>query len=368
MPILLQPRRPPWWKMLIPALVVLALIGWSIHRGRQQAGRDGPELVEMRGETQGTYFTIKFVPPTLSTAQVEAVGQALEECFAGIDRQMSAYQEDSEICAFNRSTSSEPFAVTASFADVVRFGLALSAKSDGLFDMTIAPLVNLWGFGPGGSRAATPSEADLLAARARVGWTNLTVTADGRLRKARPDLVLDVNAVAQGYTVDAVSRLLTGFGLTNHMVEVGGEVFASGLNVSGEPWRIGVDRPRLDAVPGKELQGVLHVSGLAVSTSGDYRHYRRDEQGALVAHIIDPRTGRPTRRPQCSVTVVAPDCMTADGLATALYVMGPEAGLQWLPQAWPAAEALFIVRASDGRFEERATPGFREKTGYRTEK
>ena len=366
MPVLLQPRRPPGWKILVPALVILALMAWSIHRGRQQAatGRAAAEVVEITGETQGTYFTVKFVPPTGWTGRVDTVGRALQECFAGIERQMSAYVPDSEISAFNRSTSTAPFAVSAAFAEVVRFGLTLSEKSSGVFDMTVGPLVNLWGFGPADTRGDTPADEDTAAARARVGWTNLSVTADGRLRKARPDLVLDVNAVAQGFTVDAASRVLSGFGLTDHMVEVGGEVFASGLNGARQRWRIGVDRPRPDAWPGEELQGVLSVSGFAVSTSGDYRHYREDAKGATLSHIIDPRTGQPVRRPQCSVTVVAPDCLAADGLATALSAMGPEAGLAWLPAAWPTAEAMFIVRTPNGRFAERFTPGFRARTGY----
>ena len=367
MPVLLQPRRPPWWRIFVPALVVLALMAWSIHRGRQQAatGRAAAEVVEITGETQGTYFTVKFVPPAAWTGRVDTVGRALKECFAGIDRQMSAYVPDSEISAFNRSTSTAPFAVSAAFAEVVQFGLGLSEKSGGAFDMTVGPLVRLWGFGPADAARGTPADEDAATARARVGWTNLSVTADGRLCKARPDLVLDVDAVAQGFTVDAASRVLTGFGLTNHMVEIGGEVFASGVNRAGQRWRIGVDRPRPDALPGEELQGVLNVSGFAVSTSGDYRHYRRDDKGMTLSHIVDPRTGQPVRRPQCSVTVIAPDCLTADGLATALSTLGPETGLAWLPTAWPTAEAMFIVRTPDGRFTEQFTPGFRARTGYR---
>ncbi len=159
--------------------------------------------------------------------------------------------------------------------------------------------------------------------------------------------------------MDRAAAALAAAGLCHYFVEVGGEIVARGERPGGGPWRIGVDRPRPDLPPGVELQRVLRIPNAAVATSGDYRNFSRDEEtGEVYAHIFDPRDGRPVRRMAGSVTVVADTCLKADGLATALYVMGPEEGLPWLAQHYPEADALFILLAPDGSLREAASPLF----------
>jgi thiamine biosynthesis lipoprotein len=274
---------------------------------------------------------------------------------------MSHYQPDSELSRFNRAESTNPLAVSAGFARVVRFALELHERSGGVFDPTLGPLIDLWGFGAPGPVKEVPSGEDIAEALTLVGARHLSITSDGRLRKDIPGLHLNLSAVAKGSGVDEAARVIREHGFSNVFVEIGGEVVTFGHNAEGQPWRIGVDAPRPDALPGEELETILHLSGLAVATSGDYRNYFVDRQGTRYAHILDPRTGRPIQHNLASVSVVAPDCMTADGLATALFVMGVEEGMKWL-ETWPGIGALFIVREADGRFVCRPSPGFLELT------
>ena len=254
--------------------------------------------------------------------------------------------------------------ISPAFGRVLDLALDLSRASDGAFDPTVAPLVNLWGFGTHGRPDRTPDAAAMDTARARVGWPHVTRSGANAIGKDRPGVELDLSAIAKGYGVDAAGGVLDAAGVTNYFVEIGGEVRAAGRNAAGQPWRIGIDRPARDALPGDDLAGVLHLTGGAVATSGDYRNFFAASDGRVYAHIFDPRAGRPIESPPTSVSVLAPDCLLADGLATTLFVMGPEEGLAWLPRHYPQAEALFVVRQPDGSFRERSTPGFPRAGGY----
>lgn len=362
-PVVLQPRPLRPLRMIFAAGVLAALAVWTLFFRHPPAG--GAEVVEISGEEQGTLFHIKIAGTDLTTQRVEAVTAAIGDCLGRINREMSLWDPASEICRFNESPAGTPFAASTGFASVARFALSLAGQTGGAFDPTIGPLIRLWGFGPGGVRTNDPPADEQRAAAARVGWRRVTVAPDGRIAKDADGVQLDLNAVAQGYSVDLVSSRILALGHTNFFVEIGGEVYASGLNALGRPWRIGIDQPRYDAVPGERLEGVMNVSGVGVATSGDYRHFRREDRGPSISHIFDPRTGRPVAREQTSVTAIAPDCMTADGLSTTLFVLGPDEGLRWLAKNHPEAHALFIVSRSDGEFDEIPSPGFSAATGYR---
>lgn len=367
-PVLLQPRRPNPVRMLVAAGVLAALAVWTLwFRQPNSPTRHPPagELIEISGDEQGTQFHIKIFDANLPTQRVEAASAAIGDCLAEINREMSLWDPRSEISRFNREPAGPPFAAATSFVAVTRFALDLAGQTGGVFDPTIGPLIKLWGFGPGGGRTNEPPADEQRAVAARVGWRHVTTPAADRLAKDADGVQLDLNAVAQGYSCDLVASRIAALGFTNFFVEIGGEVYASGHNSQGEPWRIGIDQPRYDAVPGERIEGVLHVTDVGVATSGDYRHFRKESSGRSISHIFDPRTGRPVEREQTSVTVVAPDGMTADGLATALFVMGPEEGLRWLEQAHPEACALFIVFRGDGRCEEIPSRRFQQVTGYR---
>lgn len=355
--MLVQPRKLNVWKLLWVLAVILAFAAFTWRRDPP-----GPKHPAWTGETMGGSYSIKLVDSPLEQRALQALREDVERCLAELNRQMSHYQADSELSRFNRHASAEPFPVSPAFARVARFALDLHERSGGVFEPTLGPLIDLWGFGPPGRVAEAPAEEQIAAAMARVGGRHLSVLPDDRLAKAIPDLQLNFSAVVQGFAADEVARLIRERGVSNVFVEITGEIMAFGHNAEGQKWRIGVDAPRPDALPGQELETILHLSGLAVATSGDYRNFFLDEKGERFTHILDPRTGRPIRHHLASVSVVAPDCMTADGLATTLFVMGAEEGMKWL-ESWPGVEALFILREPDGRFVCRPTPGFAALTG-----
>jgi thiamine biosynthesis lipoprotein len=234
---------------------------------------------------------------------------------------------------------------------VVREALRISEASGGAFDVTVGPLVNLWGFGPEDRPRRVPDERAIEERRAAVGYRKLAVRmSPPAVKKDAPELSCDLSALAKGYGVDTVAEYLDACGMRNYMVEVGGEVRAKGKNGQGIPWRIGVERP---GGPGGLLK-VIRISGHALATSGDYRNYF-EEDGVRYSHTIDPRTGRPIAHALGSVTVIHRSCMVADGMATAINVLGPQAGYDLaVRQKLPV---LMVVREGDG-FTETMTPWF----------
>lgn len=356
-PVLLQPRRVHPLKMLwVGGLLILLFLVFT-YRARN-SGAIPPGGVRLAGTTMGTTYSIVLAHPAPTRADRQRLDQALRETMDGINRLMSVYDPESEISRINRAPAGEPLPLAPETARVLDFSLRLARASGGAFDPTIAPLVRAWGFGPGpASNPNGPGPDELRALRERIGARH--VRLDGRtLTKLAGGLEFDLNAVAKGYGVDAVARTLLDLGYDRFMVEIGGEVVVRGLNPGGTRWRIGVDRPAPDALPGDRLERVLHVTDCAVATSGDYRNYRKDNTGRRVSHLFDPRRGEPICREWCSVTVLAPDCLTADGLATALYVLGPEEGLLWLSREYPECEALFLVAGPEDAMDSRASPGF----------
>ena len=265
----------------------------------------------------GTTYSIRLAASPLDRGELRRLQGDVDAALAEVNRQMSTYLPESEISRFNRAGANEPVAISQDFQFVVR--------------------------------------------RAITGWRHLRLAPDGRLAKDVAGLKLDLGAIAKGFGVDQVAALLRERGLANFLVEVGGETLGVGVNAAGEPWRVGVLKPDGSA----DLQGVAHLTGgKAIATSGDYRNFYRDESGELRAHIIDPRTAAPVGHAVASVSVLAGDCLTADALATALFVLGPGEGLPLLAARFPGVEAFFIVRSGNGGFDEVATPGFAAATAF----
>lgn len=312
---------------------------------------DGAKAVEFRGSTMSTrYRVMVFGLPAGVTR--EALGRRIEAALASVNRQMSTYLPDSEISRFNRHRGTDWFAVAAETAAVVRAALEVSRLTDGAFDVTVGPLVNLWGFGPEARQAASPTDASIARCRARVGWRHLEVRLDPpALRKQVADLSVDLSAIAKGHGVDRVSARLDAAGVTAWMVEIGGEVRTRGRKPDGSGWRIGIEAPRVDR---REVLEKLTITDLALATSGNYRNFF-EREGKRYGHTLDPRSGRPVEHRLGSVTVVAPTCMRADALATALMVLGPEAGLALATRQRIAA--LFLLPGEAG-IERKATAAF----------
>lgn len=300
----------------------------------------------------GTYAVKLARPGRLSAAAEAALAKEIFAAVDAVDRAMSTYRHDSELSRLNRHGADRAFAASPALAEVLAKAHAVSAASNGAFDVTIGPLVNAWGFGPSG-RAALPSPTDIARLRERVDWRALALdSASDTVRKARPDAYADLSGIAQGYGADRIAAVLEGHGFGDYLVEVSGEVRARGVNADGVPWRIGIERP--DA-PDRTTHLVLPLADRALATSGDYRNWF-EHDGRRYAHEIDPATGTPARHALASVSVVHPDCALADAWATALFVLGPDQGYALAERERLAA--YFIVRAPGGAFVERPSAAF----------
>jgi len=291
----------------------------------------------------GTYYGVTTRCPAPPVDLDARIASALAE----VNAQMSTYDESSTLSRFNRDEDTDWFPVEPALVKVISAAQIISRQSGGAFDVTVGPLVNLWGFGPDAVGAQAPSPEALTEARSRVGYRFLEVRDDPpALRKSMP-VYVDLSAIAKGFGVDQVAVLLDGLGCADFLVDVGGEVRARGQNPSGRPWRVGVEVPDPDSAGG--VQRVLLLDNRAVATSGDYRNFR-DLDGRRFSHTIDPRTGAPVSHALASVSVVHDSAMWADGYATAIDVLGPEAGLALADDL--GLPVLLVVRTPDG-FEER---------------
>ncbi len=332
-----------------PVAIVVALLVATACR-QPTAEPDRPQ-VHFAGETMGTTFSITVVGPE-AEREAEALRIAVSRVLDQVDRRMSTYRADSELSRFNRASWEAPFEFSPQTFGLFERALEIAAASGGLFDITVGPLVNAYGFGPD-QRELLPSSEELASLRQRVGHHLLELDGDRRtVRKLHPDLYCDLSGIAKGYAVDRLAEALAGRGIADYLIEVGGEMKAAGRRADGEFWRIGIERPT--AEPG-QLQRQISLDDMAIATSGDYRNFRMVD-GRRIHHLIDPRSGRPAEHSLASVTVLHRDCATADGWATALMVAGPEEGWRLAERAGLAV--LFTVRRQDGSFDQRPNPLF----------
>ena len=318
-----------------------------------------PGLHVLQGPTMASTYTVKLHAPGLDAGGVAEAHAAIERELGGVVARMSSFDAASELSRFNRHASERAVAISPDLAQVLVAARSVSEASDGHFDVTIAPVVDAWGFGPGGPRRK-PAADDLARARAAVGWTALELDLSrGTLAKAHPALAIDLSGIAQGHGADRVAQALERLGFTDYLVDICGEMRARGVNARHLPWRIGIERP--DA-PARTAHRIVALDRGALATSGDYRIYF-EEDGERYSHEIDPRTGAPARHALASVSVVAGDAATADAWATALFVAGPQAGHDLAVARGLAA--CFIERRAGG-LAERLTPAFAVLRSERT--
>lgn len=324
--------------------VLLVLIGCCVSCA------PAPRELILSGPTMGTTYTVKVVgtPASLDAA---AIRRELESVLAAIDVQMSTYRADSAISQFNAAASTDWIEVPVDLARVAAAAREISERSGGAFDITIAPLIDAWGFGPSGEPAALPDEAAIAALRDRMGYRLLEVRlAPAALRKQHPALTIDVNGVAPGYAVDLLAERFAALGLKNFMIDIGGEVLARGRNSQDEAWRIAVERP-VDDEP--QPFRVLQLQDASVTTSGEYRHYF-ERDGQRYSHTLDPRSGHPIVG-FGSVCVVGGSSLVIDAWATALNVLGPQEGLRL---AQREGLAVMYVVVNGATLEAHMSPAF----------
>lgn len=309
----------------------------------QNSRADAEELNSFTGDTMGTRYRVTVVGEVSPDLQSK-----VDTRLAEINSLMSTYDSDSELSRFNQSVSTEWFEVSNETANVVEFALQIAKKTDGAFDPTVGPAVNLWGFGPAGRRMKPPTDAEVERVRQMIGYQNVELRDEPRaLRKLKPELYLDLSAVAKGYAVDEISEVLADEGFNSHLVVIGGEIRASGIKPDGAKWKIGIEEPDQ---AGEPVQRSVPLVDLAVSTSGDWRNSFQND-GVRYSHVINPRTGKPVAHNLASVTVFANSSMEADASSTALMVMGPQRGIEWCDTNHVAA--LFFIRNDKGLTEVR---------------
>ncbi|HGY54555.1 MAG TPA: FAD:protein FMN transferase [Caldithrix abyssi] len=318
------------------SILVFALLLFTCQNNRP---------VYLTGRTMGTGYHITIADEPAGQRITAALQASIDSLLRQVNNKMSTYLKDSEISRFNRWQKTDPFVVSVDFVNVLRTALDIYKESGGAFDVTVAPLVRLWGFGAGAGSETVPDNRQIADVKKHVGSDKIRIINDSTIAKNDPLTELDLSAIAKGYGVDAVAAFLSQRGYAHFLVEIGGEVVASGLK-NGRKWRVGIDHPDYDAVPGNNLEAVLLLSDAAVATSGDYRNYFMVGD-TVYTHAIDPAAGRPVTNGVASVTVVAPNCTLADAMATAIMVMGAEKGLKWVEDR-KGVESFIIVRTQTG--------------------
>ncbi len=305
------------------------------------------------GPTMGSTYTVKYVRSGDGPSK-EMLHSEVEALLGELDKQLSTYRSDSDVERFNALPAGSCEPMPDMVRELVAAGSQLSADSDGAFDLTLEPLLNLWGFGPQGRGERVPSAEDISAARALTGQQHLSIDGD-RLCKAVA-LQLDFNSIAAGYAVDLVIDRLKALGVQSYLVEITGELKAEGRKPDGSPWRIAIEAPRDDQ---RVAQKIVELDGMGVSTSGDYRNYF-ERDGRRYSHTLDPQSGQPIEHHLAAVTVIDKSTLRADGLSTALMVLGPEKGLALAERNGIAA--FFVVREGQG-FVTTSTKAFDELFG-----
>lgn len=280
------------------------------------------EARNFSGHIMGTTYNVMVVADPGETLPQD-LGETIAAWLAQVNQSMSTYLADSELSEVNAAAVGEWVSVSPMLAEVLEEARAISELSGGAFDVTVGPLVDLWGFGPVDTGDQVPSTTALSAARERVGFNHLRMRSEPpAIRKLR-DIRIDLSAIAKGFAADYASQQLKALGFENHLVEIGGDLLVSGHNATGQAWRIGVEKPAFER---GGVQQAIAGSDLGVATSGDYRNFF-SQDGQIYSHILDPRLGKPVQRDLASVTVIAETAARADGLATAFSVMGAEEAL-----------------------------------------
>ncbi|MEM1361973.1 MAG: FAD:protein FMN transferase [Pseudomonadota bacterium] len=309
-----------------------------------------PEVLRLSGETMGTTYNVTVVggPDTLDQSAVQS---AIDTGLGRVNGSMNNWNPSSEVSRFNANETTEPVEISSDFSTVMAAANQINALSDGAFDVTLAPVIELWGFGPRRPESPVPTEEEIAAALETVGQSEKLSLDQNALSKSDPRVSINLAAIAKGYGVDAVAQEIAALGAENYLVEIGGDLVARGENAEGARWQIGIEQPDLG---GAVVQQIVGVPDLGLATSGDYRNYF-EQDGIRYSHIIDATTGAPVIHNTASVTVLAENAMLADGWATAFLALGSEDAMRI---AQEQGLAIFAIDRSEGGFVTVASPAF----------
>jgi len=319
------------------------------------SGCTSESVKKISGKTMGTTYSVKIAEK--KKLDLESLKLEIDKILVEVNRQMSTYQKDSEISKLNKAPMNINVEISAWFKEVLVYSLNLAEQTDGAYDPTLGPLVNLWGFGPSATRKV-PNEAQVAKAKSNSGYDKLTLSrALGKdvVIKKRDGVYVDLSSSAKGFGVDKIAEFLISKGHQNHLVEIGGELRAGGKKFDKD-WVVGIEKP----AEGKQgVQFAFPLKNMSIATSGDYRNFFK-EKGRKYSHTIDKETGKPVVHKLLSVTVLEETCMAADALATALTALGPDKAQNYAYENNLAA--YLIYEDSDGKLVEHSSPKFSSLT------
>jgi thiamine biosynthesis lipoprotein len=326
----------------------------TIFSAKASPIQDLPSLqtFELSGSAQGTTYQIKYRATKKLLPEAE-----LKALFSRVDQSLSLYNPQSLISVFNRSE--KEINCDQFLLPVIQKSLEVCRESSGAFDITVKPLIDIWGFGPNGKKSV-PSESDIKNALSNAGCNKISLSGS-KLIKENKQVQIDCNGIAQGYTVDLLAELIASKGISHYMVELGGEIRVLGLNDKELPWSIGIESSEINDMGDHPVTLVIRPEKGAVTTSGSYRNYF-DKGPKKYSHIINPATGYPVSNGMVSATVIAPDAITADALDNVCMVLGPKAAITFL-QKYANVEAYLVFEKPDGQLADTATRGFRRFAG-----
>jgi thiamine biosynthesis lipoprotein len=328
----------------LPSIFLLTLL-WISSCSPGSKG----EYYSIQGFTQGTTYHISYQHPTETD-----LGEQIDSLLKNFDASLSSYDSTSIISAVNNNDLGVK--TDSMFRTVFREARRVYQVSGGAFDISLAPIINAWGFGPGQQQDLDSAMVDSLLQY--VGMDKIFLVGE-TVHKTNPNVKLNVNAIAQGYSVDVISDYLKQLGCRNYMVEIGGEIKTHGVNSKGNFWRIGVDRPVYgNLIPGEQLQVIISMHNRSLATSGNYRKFY-EKDGVKITHTIDPATGFPKESRLLSVSVLTEDCMTADAYATACMVMGLEKAKEFI-EGEKGVDAYFIFGDEYGSYQVWFTDGLKK--------
>ena len=274
------------------------------------------KIVLINGLTMGTTYSIK-IKTADAVVNQEKIRADIEKILLEINRKMSTYIVDSELSVINFSNSLDSNLISDDLFKVISHANTISKTTNGAFDITVGPLVNLWGFGPNKSENKIPSNEEIELIKKNIGYKKIYLNKETTsIKKLHPDLYVDLSGIAKGFAVDKIALYLNSYNLENYLVEIGGELIAKGTNEDNEVWQIGIENPN------NNLAKIIGLKDIAMATSGDYRNYF-EKNGVRYSHTINPNTGKPIKHKLASVTVLDKTAMNADALATAFMVLGP---------------------------------------------
>jgi len=307
----------------------------------------------LSGRTMGTFYNIKLIIGYHD--DLEELQTKIDARLDEINHSMSVFRKDSELSALNALGAHTTLSVSKDFLSVLKTAKTIHHQTNGSWDGTVGPLVDLWGFGKAGNERKIPPAGKIRALLQKTGFQHIEIHSDNKISKNMADISLTLASIAKGYGVDQIAQLIEQNQIKNYLVEIGGEVFAKGRRLDGKKWRVGINRPEKGA-PYTEVYKIVPLENKALATSGDYRNFF-EQDGKIYSHILDPKTGFPVSNQVVSVTIIADTCTYADGLATAVMVMGPQKGLE-LINPLPDVEGLIITMEAGGRLVDHFSDGF----------